>query len=492
MAKEVSILFGAPGTGKTTYSIGVVQQALEAGVSPERIAYMSFSRKAANEARDRAIAKFQDLPPEAFCWFRTFHSAAYRILELKRHEVMTKQNYKELGKAIGVNFQGTYDIHTEMVPIESNNEGDRCLALYARAKARNWSLEDEWRYANEYELPWHVVQRFAANLEAYKRDRGILDFTDMLDRVHQPLDIDLMIVDEAQDLTPNQWALARRFGANAKQVLLAGDDDQAIYSFSGATVTPLLTVRGKRVVLPNSHRLPRAVKNLADRISANIKSREPKQFAPRESPGLVTWLREPDDVDLSQGKWLLLCRNRLQIPKLEVIARRQNVVYHAQGAWSNQADSIRAVVSYERIRKGRQINSADARLIRYYISGLGVPDSIDKFDDWSQLTWPFEDRPNWMEALDLPSEEREYIRGLRRRGESLTEPGRVVISTVHGAKGGEAENVLLLTDISGRVARNALTNPDEEWRVAYVGVSRAIERLYLCQPSTHNFWNLAA
>lgn len=498
MSRDVTILFGGPGTGKTTYLIKVVEQALKHGVDPSRIAYMSFSKKAARQAVERALdpngplAEYR-FSQEHFPWFRTLHSAAYRMLELGRHDVMTNAHFKELGSAIGMVFHGHYDIFTDHTAIDLTSLGDRCLSIYARAKARCWSLEEEWRYANEWDLPWSTVRRFAAHLDAYKQERGVIDFTDMIDMSKEALDVDLMIVDEAQDLSVQQWQAARRFGANAKQIYLAGDDDQAIYSFSGSTVTPLLTLKAKRIVLPLSRRLPRNIKAVADKVSANIKIREPKQFSARDADGLDTWVREPDDVDLSHGTWLLLCRNRSQIAKLETLARRQNVVYHARGQWSNQEDTVKAVVAYERIRHDKTITATEAKLIQGYIRRMSVPEGEDMFTAWGQLGWPFGDtRPNWMEALALPGEDREYIRGLRRRGESLRDPGRVVISTVHGAKGGEADNVLLLTDVSGRVARGMLSSPDDEWRVVYVGVSRAKERLYLAQPSTRNFWSIAA
>ena len=47
----------APGTGKTTTLLNYVQTEMES-VPIEKIGYFSFTRKAANEARDRAIEKF--------------------------------------------------------------------------------------------------------------------------------------------------------------------------------------------------------------------------------------------------------------------------------------------------------------------------------------------------------------------------------------------------------------------------------------------------
>jgi DNA helicase-2/ATP-dependent DNA helicase PcrA len=89
----------------------------------------------------------------------------------------------------------------------------------------------------------------------------------------------------------------------------------------------------------------------------------------------------------------------------------------------------------------------------------------------------------------MPLRDREYVRALRRNGESLSEEGRVVISTIHGIKGEEADNVLMLTDVSDKVNRASQVDPDAELRVQYVGVTRARESLVLVQPKSQYFWD---
>ena len=54
-------VFGPPGSGKTTYLLSIVETELQLGVHPTKIGYFAFTKKAANEARDRAIEKFQHL-----------------------------------------------------------------------------------------------------------------------------------------------------------------------------------------------------------------------------------------------------------------------------------------------------------------------------------------------------------------------------------------------------------------------------------------------
>lgn len=488
--RNVEILFGAPGCGKTTALIHEVKLALQAGIAPQEIAFFSFTRKAAYEAIDRACKEF-GLSKVDFEWFRTLHSAAFRLLELKKGDVMSTDNFRELGESLGLIFQGTYDHMTERVPIDVTGNGDRCMAIYAKWKARQTSLEEEWRRANYYELPFAVVKKFAANLDEYKKMKGLVDFTDMIDMCQSTLPVHTFIGDEAQDFTNQQWGLMRRLGASAENVFLGGDDDQAIYGWSGANYLPLLELKGKRRILPVSHRLPRSIKSLCDRVSSRIKLRQPKSFASREDDGRISWIREPEFVDLSEGSWLLLARNRHNLQRLEELCRRQFVVYHSTNGWSNSAPAIRAVVTFERLRRGEAISPSEYRSLSRYLPRHPECSTADKVQ-WNDITWPEGITPNvnWMECLELDVSEREYIRGLLRRGESLMKAGRVHISTVHGAKGGEAQNVLLMTDVTRRVAEGMVKNPDDEWRVLYVGVSRAINSLTLVHPTGKNFWRI--
>ena len=69
-------IFGPPGTGKTTKLLNMVDQALESGIQPSQIAFLAFTRKAANEAKERAAERFQLNPETDLFYFRTLHSLA--------------------------------------------------------------------------------------------------------------------------------------------------------------------------------------------------------------------------------------------------------------------------------------------------------------------------------------------------------------------------------------------------------------------------------
>ena len=93
----------------------------------------------------------------------------------------------------------------------------------------------------------------------------------------------------------------------------------------------------------------------------------------------------------------------------------------------------------------------------------------------------------WFEAFDAaPRREVNYLKQMRRRGEKLNEAPRITLSTIHGAKGGEAENVVLLTDLSFNTMKSYEKNPDDENRLFYVGATRTKEHLHDIRPQQDN------
>ena len=89
----------------------------------------------------------------------------------------------------------------------------------------------------------------------------------------------------------------------------------------------------------------------------------------------------------------------------------------------------------------------------------------------------------WYEALDDASFRKiEYIRKMRSNGEELNKKPRILLSTIHGVKGGESQNVALLTDLSLNTQKGYERNPDDENRLFYVGATRAKENLHIIEP----------
>ena len=89
----------------------------------------------------------------------------------------------------------------------------------------------------------------------------------------------------------------------------------------------------------------------------------------------------------------------------------------------------------------------------------------------------------WDVTLDrIGDEDRAYATALLNRGINIFEKPKIKLSTIHGAKGGEADNVLLFTDLSGKALKEMEKNPDDAHRVLYVGMTRAKQNLVLKMP----------
>ena len=223
-------IFGPPGTGKTTTLLNMLDSALENGVSANTIAFLAFTRKAANEAKERASNRFHLDPEKDLFYFRTLHSLALSSSGIRTEQVMGKEHYKELSDLISIPLVSGSTLEDDILDRQANDHP--ILSLINLARLCKTSLREQ--YNKTYMVfDWNTVNYVDKCYKEYKQQHELYDFTDMLQEfVNQSgkycPKFDLCFLDEAQDLSALQWDIAHILDDNSDRMYAAGDDDPAV------------------------------------------------------------------------------------------------------------------------------------------------------------------------------------------------------------------------------------------------------------------------
>lgn len=452
---QVSLIYGPPGTGKTTRLMSILERELQDTPSQE-IAYVSFTRQGAYEGAERARSLY-NLSKKDVPYFRTLHSIAYRELAVTPDQVIDKNHYKVLSDKLGMRFLGYYT--------EDLRHNDDRYIFYDRLVRNN--RQAGLYYLNDLD---NVKLELVRNTyKRFRRDLGIYDFTDMIQQFidnKTVLPVKVAIIDEAQDLTTLQWRMVWTAFSNAERVYIAGDDDQAVYEWSGADVNYFLNLHGEQTILDKSYRLPKLVWQYANKITGAMANRIPKVFSHVGETGRLKVISRLRELQIDNEKtWLFLARNNKDLNLVTDYIRSLGLPYIHKGKKSIKTELIKAIHTYEGMRRG-ETEKWGGHLHRLY-----------KLVDYERVGFI---KP-WYDVFNLPDKELVYYRDIFAN-KTNPEDRNIRVDTIHGSKGSEADNVVLLTDISRNVSKNYSTNMDSELRVFYVGVTRARENLYLLEP----------
>ena len=478
-------IYGPPGTGKTTRLIKYAKTFYKLGTPLDKIGYFAFTTKAANEAVNRMLDAYKYLQRKDLKHFRTLHSLAFWRLGMKKSEVMQDEHYEDIGRSLGIEVTVYSDGQETTGFVDSDSE---YFNLINAARIKGISVEEEYN-TDMYSptLDKDLLKILKDEVKNYKDSFKLRDFTDMIEKFNVSElcpKYDIVFIDEAQDLSPIQWKMVDIIRENSKYVILAGDDDQAIYGWAGADVKKFQNEAAKKdIILPYSHRVPKQVQNIANKILERIPDsrRIKKSWKARDEEGRVDYITSIEDTPLYEGDWLILARTNDRLNKIKPLLREMGIYFQFKNRKSYKASLFRSITNYTRWadRKAR-LSLTEIKDIFDCIpcDNFGVKE--ERLYDLKEFGFSHTER--WFDVFTVDPEECLYIREMLRHQEDLSKDARVKLSTIHSAKGGEATNVLLILDNTKTIreaTEKSFEKADEENRVWYVGVTRTLQNLYV-------------
>lgn len=485
-------LHGPPGTGKTSIAVAIFER-LADRLSSERVGYVSYTRAAAHEARDRVAAALHVRPEAAartFPFVGTIHSLAYHLLGRPRMvdgtAFRTFCEEVHLAPPTGASFPNPEDAGAYWWDAYSREEALIFQKALATARHRMVPIEQAMPTVpiGRSDITPARLSRLAARYHEWKQEQRLLDFEDLLDEGSRlPLPIDALIVDEAQDNSKLLWSVVDAWSTRLKMLVSAGDPGQAIYIFNGGDPDLFANRPGEWRTLDKSYRLDEASARYAERtLSVGWKD---DRFVgtwhgeggePRDGTTFYlarTWaLLEYVRTDLeARGEPYLELRGRAPLQTQAADAYR--VIVALESGQVVPRAALQAVGKAIKLsRLPAELRSRASEMMKERGDGeVGASTAAYFFGPLDQLR-------NLVDHADyFRRVEAKY--GLR----GLMATPKTALGTLHSAKGKEADTVHLVSSWATLPSRSLLDSGGRksEACVAYVGVSRHRSELHFLE-----------
>lgn len=558
-------IFGPPGTGKTTtlrqiteHIVGFKNHAEELqgkNVPPlpynryslYDVVYSTFTTSALEEfvvnrlgytlEHDRKVG-------QPLRYFRTLHGIAFTLLidsGLLDSGIARRMggksplwHFKRFAKRYGLFFDPSAFGFSAMSQNARNNGNlvwmaiSRAINIYYPTEGRN-ALRRAYDYLPSY------LQDYVQLWEEYKAKNGVIDYNDMLimaydalknNEIEFPITVKggveysfkALIFDEFQDFSPLQFELFKLIIERAKPeiVVIAGDDDQSIYAFQGASPKFLLTWEADYdVVLRKSYRVPNMVASIAQKLLEDVEERKKKDFEGRGYKGAISrawYLAQEGVIDrlvhyikeyAGQYSIMILTRTNKQALKIaeELIMRGVDPRFlKTTLSWNTGVKGLGNFYTLLKVafklRQKVDLSEFEWRVALFFsdFNPQGDPEHFQKVYDPGQLSWQFAKMELKQDPIGHLNFRRiafyyheagadvikKILESTKFEPLNLPEGAEIYLDTIHASKGREADLIFLINEMpikpGGKLWKLFFKDKESieaEKRLWYVGLTRA-------------------
>jgi len=278
-----------PGSGKTrviTYRIAAL---IDSGIKPYNICAITFTNKAADEMRQRAVA----LGASGRAHISTFHSLCVRILRQYADKADIKPSfsvYDESDQSKCIK-QAVKDCELDA----TNFPPARILEHISKLK--NNLMDVDFLKAKADDFWTKTLAKIYARYQSILSERNALDFDDLLMKTAFLLEgrpevcdelaehFKFLLIDEYQDTNHAQYRIAKALVSRHNNICATGDPDQSIYRWRGADIRNILAFEkdwpdATVVKLEENFRSSPNILEVADSLIAFNQNRKEKKLIP--------------------------------------------------------------------------------------------------------------------------------------------------------------------------------------------------------------------
>ena len=295
------LVLAGPGSGKTFTLVNRIYNMVKSGISTENILTITFTRKAANEMKDRYLNLVNNNKNDTIPTFGTFHSIFYMILRedfgYSSKSLITKDEERKFLLSV-IEKDNTLNIKKDLI--------DNIIDDFNKENI----LKEKGDKFTPKSLTRNKYIKIRKNYEEVLYNNKKLNFHGMIENCYKLLNKDkevlkkyqnkykYILVDEFQDINNEQYKILKLI-CKSKNIFVVGDDDQSIYKFRGSNPSIIRDFKKdyknyKLIILNENYRCPNNIVKFSKKIIDKNKDRIKKNLLSNKKDGRLE-IRAFDD-----------------------------------------------------------------------------------------------------------------------------------------------------------------------------------------------------